>query len=82
MLALSACSVGGGDDDGDEAAPSGDAAFANYKIGTFEDTTTNNFWAYMDPESSVWNAYVLAPTKPAFFGPGSAVSAFMAQGSS
>jgi peptide/nickel transport system substrate-binding protein len=68
-LFLSACSIGrGGDDDGgDGSARSGDEAFANYKIGIFEDTTTNNFWAYMDPESSVWNAYVLAPTKPAFF---------------
>ncbi len=30
-----------------------------YKLGVFEDITTDNFWAYMDPEASVWNAYLL-----------------------
>ena len=38
-----------------------------YRTGIFQDTTTDNFWAYMDPQSTVWNAYVLAPTKPALF---------------
>lgn len=38
-----------------------------YQVGTFEDTTTDNFWAYYDPESSVWNAYFLGPTKPALY---------------
>jgi peptide/nickel transport system substrate-binding protein len=39
----------------------------DYKIGIFADTTTDNFWAYIDPESSVWNDYVLGPTKPALY---------------
>ncbi|MDP2622756.1 MAG: ABC transporter substrate-binding protein [Actinomycetota bacterium] len=39
-----------------------------YKTGIFQDTTTDNFWAYVDPASTVWNAYVLGPTKPALFG--------------
>jgi peptide/nickel transport system substrate-binding protein len=58
---------------GDEAPP-GDGTgtepvggtFA-YQVATFEDTTTDNFWAYYDPESSVWNAYFLGATKPALF---------------
>ena len=39
-----------------------------YRTGIFQDTTTDNFWAYNDPQSTVWNAYVLGPTKPALFG--------------
>lgn len=42
------------------------AAFT-YKTGIFQDITTNNYWAYMDPQSTVWNAYVLGATKPALF---------------
>ena len=38
-----------------------------YRTGIFQDTTTDNFWAYNDPQSTVWNAYVLGPTKPALF---------------
>ena len=71
LAATTACDIGGGDGgnggDGPAAVSGPGGSFANYRIGTFEDTTTNNFWAYMDPESSVWNGYVLAPTKPAFF---------------
>ncbi|MFH2071346.1 MAG: ABC transporter substrate-binding protein, partial [Actinomycetota bacterium] len=39
-----------------------------YRTGIFQDTTTDNYWAYMDPQSTVWNAYLLGPTKPALFG--------------
>ncbi|MEX2419154.1 MAG: ABC transporter substrate-binding protein [Acidimicrobiia bacterium] len=39
-----------------------------YRTGIFQDTTTDNYWAYLDPQSTVWNAYVLGPTKPALFG--------------
>ena len=38
-----------------------------YRTGIFQDTTTDNVWAYNDPQSTVWNAYVLGPTKPALF---------------
>ncbi len=48
------------------AATPGAAGFT-YKLGVFEDLTTDNFWAYMDPESSVWNAYVLGNQHPGLF---------------
>lgn len=38
-----------------------------YRTGIFQDTTTDNFWSYYDPQSTVWNAYVLGATKPALF---------------
>jgi ABC-type transport system substrate-binding protein len=38
-----------------------------YRMGIFQDTTTDNFWAYLDPASTVWNAYVLNPTKPTLY---------------
>jgi len=38
-----------------------------YRLGIFQDTTTDNFWAYMDPLTTVWNGYILAPTKPALY---------------
>jgi peptide/nickel transport system substrate-binding protein len=70
LLAATGCfhgGNGGGGGDGEAAPSEPGGEFDNYQLGIFEDTTTNNFWAYMDPESSVWNAYLLAPTKPAFF---------------
>ncbi len=47
------------------AEPTGEAF--TYEIGIFADTTTDNYWAYFDPESSVWNAYVLGPTVPSIY---------------
>jgi ABC-type transport system substrate-binding protein len=38
-----------------------------YRTGIFQDTTTDNYWAYIDPASTVWNAYLLGATKPALF---------------
>ena len=38
-----------------------------YRLGIFEDTTTDNYWAAQDTLSTVWNSYVLTPTKPALF---------------
>jgi ABC-type transport system substrate-binding protein len=32
---------------------------ATYRQGIFADVTTTNYWAYLDPDSSVWNGYVL-----------------------
>ena len=40
---------------------------ATYRLGTFSDTTTDNFWAYLDPAATVWNQYVLTPTKPTLY---------------
>jgi peptide/nickel transport system substrate-binding protein len=38
-----------------------------YRMGIFEDMTTTNYWAYMDPDSSVWNGYVLDSVDPPQF---------------
>jgi peptide/nickel transport system substrate-binding protein len=72
LLAIGVLAVGCRHDGvDDEAAPADpdaeEAQLDNYRIGIFEDTTTANFWAYMDPESTVWNGYVLAPTKPSLY---------------
>lgn len=34
-----------------------------YNTGIFEDTRTDNYWAYLDPDSTVWTGYVLDNTK-------------------
>jgi peptide/nickel transport system substrate-binding protein len=65
LSVLGAACTGDDEPDGQATGPAG-GAFA-YQVGTFEDTTTDNFWAYYDPESSVWNAYFLSPTKPALY---------------
>lgn len=41
------------------AEPTKPAEPKTYRMAIFEDMTTTNYWAYMDPDSSVWNAYVL-----------------------
>jgi ABC-type transport system substrate-binding protein len=38
-----------------------------YRMGIFQDTTTDNFWNSLDEGSTVWNSYVLTPTKPTLF---------------
>jgi hypothetical protein len=38
-----------------------------YRMGIFEDATTTNYWAYLDPDSSVWNAYILGNMHPAAY---------------
>jgi peptide/nickel transport system substrate-binding protein len=37
----------------------------HYRIGVLSGVTTNNFWAFYGEQPSVWNSYVLGPTKPA-----------------
>jgi len=39
-----------------------------YRTGMFSDITTDNYWNYGDPGSSVYTGYVLGNTKPALFG--------------
>jgi ABC-type transport system substrate-binding protein len=34
-----------------------------YRVGIFADLTTTNYWNYVGPGSTVWNAYVLAPQR-------------------
>lgn len=43
-----------------------DAPFV-YRIGVLEGLTTANFWAFQGEETTVWNAYILGPTKPSLY---------------
>ena len=38
-----------------------------YLLGIFEDLTTTNYWAYLGPDSTVWNSYVLEGDQPSLF---------------
>lgn len=38
-----------------------------YRVGLLAGVSTDNFWAFYGAEPSVWNSYVLGPTKPALF---------------
>ena len=39
-----------------------------YQLGIFEDLTTTNYWAYLGPDTTVWNSYILEGDQPALFG--------------
>ena len=39
-----------------------------YRIGIAEDLTTTNHWAYLGPDGTIWNGYVLGGSKPALYG--------------
>ena len=43
------------------------AAGFTYRLGIFQDTTTDNYWAAGDNASTVWNSYVLTPTRPTLY---------------
>lgn len=38
-----------------------------YRVGVLAGMSTDNFWAFYGTEPSVWNSYILGPTKPALF---------------
>ena len=38
-----------------------------YQIGITADLTTTNHWAYLGPDGTIWNFYVLADTKPVLY---------------
>lgn len=38
-----------------------------YRVGVLSSVTTDNFWSYYGAEPSVWNSYILGPTKPALY---------------
>jgi peptide/nickel transport system substrate-binding protein len=42
-------------------------SLGTYRTGIFTANTTVNYWAYMDTLSTVWNAYVIGPTKPSLY---------------
>ena len=38
-----------------------------YQLGITSDLTTTNYWAYLGPDGTIWNQYVLSGTKPTLF---------------
>ncbi|NOK82630.1 MAG: ABC transporter substrate-binding protein [Chloroflexi bacterium AL-W] len=48
-----------GSEEGDSAADAG----GTYRIGIFSDLTTLNYWNYLGPDSTVWNAYFQIPQR-------------------
>jgi len=38
-----------------------------YRVGVLAGISTSNFWAFYGDQASVWNAYILGPTKSALF---------------
>ena len=39
-----------------------------YQLGITADLTTTNYWAYLGPDGTTWNQYVLSGTKPTLYG--------------
>lgn len=46
-----------------EPAPAVEVSDEPYRVGIFSDLSTVNYWSYLGPNSSVWNAYVLQPQR-------------------
>ena len=38
-----------------------------YQLGITADLTTTNYWAYLGPDGTMWNQYVLTGTKPTLY---------------
>ena len=38
-----------------------------YQIGIAADLTTTNYWAYLGPDGTIWNRYILAGDKPSLY---------------
>lgn len=38
-----------------------------YQVGITADLTTTNYWAFLGPDGTTWNSYVLADTKPVLY---------------
>ena len=49
------------------AVPMVDDVEKIYKIGISEDLTTTNYWAYLGPDGTIWNLYVLSGGKPSLY---------------
>jgi ABC-type transport system substrate-binding protein len=39
----------------------------DYRVGLTSSPTTDNFWGYYDPQSSLVDSYILGPTKPSLY---------------
>ena len=48
--------------------PAADGEGRVYRVGIAEDMTTTNYWAYIGPDGTVWNGYVLSGDKPSLYG--------------
>ena len=48
------------------AAETGDVEHV-YQIGISADLTTTNYWAYLGPDGTIWNQYVLGGDKPSLY---------------
>lgn len=53
---------------GPAATAAGAEAGRVYRIGIAADLTTSNHWAYLGPDGTVWNGYVLGGSKPVLYG--------------
>ncbi len=53
-------------EDSDDA--DSDSGAKVYRIGIAEDLTTTNHWAFLGPDGTVWNGYVLGGSKPSLYG--------------
>ena len=38
-----------------------------YQLGISADMTTTNYWAYLGPDGTIWNLYVLGGSKPSLY---------------
>ena len=61
--------VGQGPEDTETPAPTEATGGGEqvYRIGIAEDLTTTNHWAYLGPDGTVWNGYVLGGSKPSLY---------------
>jgi peptide/nickel transport system substrate-binding protein len=77
-LVAAACQTGGGETtttvaDGETTTTgvtettTAPATGFTYRLGIFQDTTTDNVWNLLDDGSTVWNSYVLTPTYPTLY---------------
>ena len=55
------------ENEGPAATAAGAEAGKVYRIGIAADLTTSNHWAYLGPDGTVWNGYVLGGSKPALY---------------
>ncbi len=56
-----------GDTGEGQAEPQRDQEPFVYRVGVLAGITANNFWDFYGREPSVWNSYILGPTKPTLY---------------
>ncbi|MGH8932417.1 MAG: ABC transporter substrate-binding protein [Egibacteraceae bacterium] len=68
VVALVAACSGGGPQAPRTSEPQAGGTLENYRVGIVDDTTTDSYWAYLDPEATAYNGYLLGYTKSTMFG--------------